>query len=686
MPPKTPKKKATTKKPVDERDAFLDELAEATGTPAVADDIEDVEEEDDQDVAVDDATEELHQPVTPRKVPIRFEPRGKAATRVNPETILEEVFEEQKPTKSGKPMSNQSFDRPKRKFPWVWIVSGVVLVAAVAAAGFWYFTQGPKFSDTSVRIVMAAPTTIASGQTISLQVTYTNSSSVDLQKMILSVEYPEGFTFATATVNPNNDGKNQFPLGTLRAGQVGQLTITGQLLGTVDAALNFHSTLVYQPTNFSSTFTSSGDFSVLVGSSVVDVTIEGPKQLVTSATGQWTITYTNTSDAAIQALRLKVVAPTTFTFTTSTPKPTDTLTWDIATLEPQAKGTIVFSGAISGQAGDSAEFTITTGIKKPGNIFETQSTIPLLVSMVSAGLQVNLAVNGVTAQPILSPGELATVTLGISNKSDADLQDVTVALTVGGVGDLAKAENSWGATVKNGVITWDKKTLPALGIIQSGDTVTISLAVPTNVPPAVQKDADRNPNLSMSAAITTPSLPTDVTKTPTTLVAKVGTTAKVTADARYTDDGNVQVGSGPVPPKVGQTTAYRVTLTATTTTSDVQDLTVSATLPNSVFWTGKHIGADAGVVSFDATTRTVTWKITKLPAGTGSRFPIVKATFEVSITPTADQVGSVVVLTNDGAVSGTDSWTTKTISDTIESLTSDVPNDPQAAGEGKVVS
>jgi len=63
----------------------------------------------------------------------------------------------------------------------------------------------------------------------------------------------------------------------------------------------------------------------------------------------------------------------------------------------------------------------------------------------------------------------------------------------------------------------------------------------------------------------------------------------------------------------------------------------------------------------------------------------VKATFEVSITPTSDQVGSVAVLTNAGSVSGTDSWTTKIITDTLESLTSDVPNDPQAAGEGKII-
>lgn len=685
MPPKTPKKKAVAKKqPTDERDAFLDELAEATGAPAV-EEPEDVVEDEDDEEEEDGEVEELHQPAVSRKVPITFEPRGKSTPYVNPETILEEVFEEQKPKKSGKAMASQSFDRPKRAFPWVWVVSGVVVIAAVAAAGFWYFTQGPKFSDTAVKVVMTAPSNVSSGQTISLQVTYTNSSSVDLNKLELSVEYPEGFSYASSTVAANNDAKNQFSLGTVRAGQVGQMTITGQLLGSVDASLNFHGTLAYQPANFSSTFTASGDFAVVIGSSVIDVTVEGPKQLVTAATGQWTITYTNTSDTAIQGLRLNVTAPTGFTFVASTPKPTDTLTWDIATLESQAKGTIIFSGTISGQAGDSAEFTITTGIKKPGNIFETQSTIPLLVSMVSAGLKVNLAVNGISDLPVIAPGELATVTLGVANKSDADLQDVTVALTVGGVGDLAKAENSWGATVKNGVITWDKKTLPALALIQSGDTVTISLAVPTNTPTAVQKDADRNPGLTLSAVITTPSLPTDVTKTPATLTAKVSTTTNVSADARFYDDGNIQVGSGPIPPKVGQTTAYRVILSATTTTSDVQDLTVTTTLPSSVFWTGKHIGADAGTVTFDATTRTVTWKITKLPAGTGSRFPIVKATFEVSITPTSDQVGSVAVLTNAGSVSGTDSWTTKTINDTVGSLTSDVPNDPQAAGEGKII-
>jgi hypothetical protein len=108
-------------------------------------------------------------------------------------------------------------------------------------------------------------------------------------------------------------------------------------------------------------------------------------------------------------------------------------------------------------------------------------------------------------------------------------------------------------------------------------------------------------------------------------------------------------------------------------------------LPTNVYWTGQNVGRDAGDIAFDAASRTVTWTINKVPAGTGARLPALTAHFEVSITPTADQIGNDVVLTDQATVAATDSATSQALTSTLPSLTTDVPNDPQAGGEGKVV-
>lgn len=201
----------------------------------------------------------------------------------------------------------------------------------------------------------------------------------------------------------------------------------------------------------------------------------------------------------------------------------------------------------------------------------------------------------------------------------------------------------------------------------------------------VENDADINPTVTAEAAVTSPDLPSlPENSSPTTMVTKIAAVFKFDAEARYYNDAGAALGAGPIPPVVGGTTSYRVYWRVTNTTSDASDLTLTTTLPSHVFWTGKNISRDAGDISFNAAKRTVTWTLNKVPASTGSRLPTLNAAFEVSITPTSSQIGADVVLSPSATATATDSWTGRSIEITEPTLTTDLPTDPEAAGEGVV--
>jgi hypothetical protein len=202
----------------------------------------------------------------------------------------------------------------------------------------------------------------------------------------------------------------------------------------------------------------------------------------------------------------------------------------------------------------------------------------------------------------------------------------------------------------------------------------------------IKVDADRDQHVTLTLSVSAPGLSTNSNSStpPTTVVTKIATVAGVTTDARMYDNQKTLVGSGPVPPVVGSTTTYRITWTVTNTTSDATAMTVTGRLPNSVLWTGKNLSRDAGDLTFDPSTRQVTWTLNTLPAGTGSRLPNLTAHFEVSITPTADQVGTVPILMETTNLTATDGYSKQALTQSAATVTTDIPNDPKVANQGTV--
>jgi hypothetical protein len=129
--------------------------------------------------------------------------------------------------------------------------------------------------------------------------------------------------------------------------------------------------------------------------------------------------------------------------------------------------------------------------------------------------------------------------------------------------------------------------------------------------------------------------PSALTSTPTT----TKTSPNVQTTIQYLTPSGDQLGVGPNPPRVGETTTYWVTWSVTSTSARLADLVIRGTLASDVRATGRHASMIPG--TFKKTASTVTWSIPSLPVtqGDAARF-----SFEVTVTPTSTERGEDVML------------------------------------------
>ena len=153
------------------------------------------------------------------------------------------------------------------------------------------------------------------------------------------------------------------------------------------------------------------------------------------------------------------------------------------------------------------------------------------------------------------------------------------------------------------------------------------------------------------------------------------------ASAHYYDDEGAPVGSGPLPPKVGQATTYRIYFNVPDFSQQIKKIVFSTVLPSEIIWAGDY-KVNYGVISFSPQTRQVQWIVSNPKTYDTSQGELA-ADFAVRLVPNKPAVGSIIPLTSsvqvqafmlDGSV--------KNFSSPM--LTTSLEGDPYGQGKGIV--
>jgi len=164
------------------------------------------------------------------------------------------------------------------------------------------------------------------------------------------------------------------------------------------------------------------------------------------------------------------------------------------------------------------------------------------------------------------------------------------------------------------------------------------------------------------------------------IISKVNSDLKLNEQVRYFNSDNIAVGSGPLPPKVGQMTSYKVFWVITNNLHELNSLKAEVILPANVQWEDKS-RTTAGSIQYDANSRKVTWDVGRLPVDIYEIF----GEFSININPVEADKDTIMVLLPGTSVGAVDNVTGAPIELMTKAKTTKLEDDDIANTDGRVV-
>jgi len=582
----------------------------------------------------------------------------------------------------------------KKKLLIYFVVMLLVMFAVVSIAGFFIFNRGQGRTENDIKLAISAPKTVASGEEIELEITYLNQDKVAVKEADLTILYPDGFYFSHSDPQAQNEAHTFWKLGEIASGAGGRVKIYGQVIGEIDVTKTFQVSLSYTPVNFSSVFEEKEAYSLEITSSIVDLSLGAPLRIVSGQDTEIKIQYKNNSELALSNLKIMATYPEGFSLKETDPKPQEGQhSWLVDKLSKKEEGTITLHGIFQGEPGETKEFSVQLGLILEDGEFRLQAEKSALVFLVKPELNLQLTVNESNQELVTDLGDPLEFKVTYQNASEVELKNIVLKaefVSEADILDFSRITDPQNGKIEEKTITWEAAEIPEFSSLVPQAEGEFSFTIPTYSTLSPREETDRNFSVTSSVKVfsmETEEIKGNFEKMSESNQVKISINSKVNleAEGRYYSEEFEKLGSGPLPPEVGETTVYRIFWSVSNLYNDIEDVELTTVLPKDVFWTGRASSGTGDSLSFDPADRRVTWKINRLPANTGQLFPVAESSFEVSITPKAKQEGKLMVLTNESELQARDSFTNQDISISDNLITTDLENDVAAQERGIVV-
>jgi hypothetical protein len=575
--------------------------------------------------------------------------------------------------------------KPKKPFSWAVLFLGISVVFFLAAGGLsaFFLIHGVRTvsNDNIVITVVPSPSAIASGNVVTLSVTIQNKNPAAISDSDISLTFPDG----TRSASDVTQALVRYPvtLGTIPAGGTVTRTVQAVLFGSVNQTIDIPTVFEYHTANSNALFTKQQDSVLTITSSPLTLTAD---PIGSVASGQpFTINLTVRSNATTPLTNIGIAAQYPFGFTIQKASvqgvaaSIGTPFFSIGTLAPGEQRTISVTGVLNGAENDQRDFQFTVGTQKADgtsalNVAYASQTTPITVARPF--LAVALSLNHSNTDPtIIIPGEAVSgiVTWVNSLMSAMSNAQVTIKLTGNALDPSSVLASNGFYNSSSNTILFTQQTDPSLTVLNPGDTGNGVFSFTTKTGAAF--NTLRNPTVQLSVSVSG----TPVGGSQQSITNTLTNTVKVATDlelaTRIVHSTGPFPNSGPWPPVPNQPTTYTVLMSVTNTVNSIGGATATMILPSYVTFTGKLTPTD-GSLTYDETSRTVTWHIGDVPPGTGTATPPQTAAFQISVTPSVSQSQTTPILVGNQTLTGTDRFTSAQVGNTAPALTTQAGTDP----------
>ena len=562
----------------------------------------------------------------------------------------------------------------------VFISAFLFFVATIFIAGFIFFGGANFVSSKNVNISVLGPTTVSVGEALELGVSISNTNNADLEFANLSIQYPQG------SRNPTNTAESltytREDLGVVKAGAEMVHNVRVVLLGSTGETKEIKFTVEYKVKGSNATFYKDKIFEVTIGDAPITLTIDSPSSITSGDDFTTEVTITMNSPDVLKDVVLKAEYPHGYGVISATPEAVSLdNVWVLGDLSPGDKKTISIRGRLLGEDEEERTFRFYVGVSDSSNVNPSLKII--LVSLLntvsinrpSIGLDISFDRENVSTYIAPATRPVST-SIKFKNNLTERLLNPTLIVTLSGALLDKNSVNTGINGSYNPIdsrIVWNLTNSFNVPEFAPGDggEVTFKFA-------SLPDLSTLGSNNEILLNITMTGVPVDAVGQIPVTVSEIRT-VKISSQISFTSKALRTLGPfanyGPTPPKVGEETTYTVVLNLANTQNSFAESKVTAKLGPGVKWLGTSSFLSENV-SYDDTSKVVTWNLGTLPSGTSSSSGTREASFQISLIPTINQIGTAPVLVNSIVFSGRDSSTGKTVTTNNPALTTTLSSDP----------
>ena len=518
----------------------------------------------------------------------------------------------------------------------------------VGLIGYWSW-QKNIYSKEILKLEILGPETVNLAEDFEYIVKYKNNGAVRLEEPKLIFEYPK-----QALPSENKPLWQERTLDDIYPGEERSLPFKAKLLGKEGERLTAKASLSYRPKNLKARYESTTTFTTLIKSVPLTFEFDLPSKIESGKNFIFRINYFSNIDYPLTDLRTQLEYPLGFEFITSTPKSLEKNEWIIPVLNKGQGGRIEISGRVSGEVGQAKIFRAKLGIFKEGEFILLKEATKGL-EIIKPLIYLRQEING-NPQYVALPGAWLHYEIYFKNIGDEVLTNLfMVSQLEGEAFDFQTIKSDLGQTEpgSNSVI-FDWRRISQLQYLVPMEEGKVDFWIKLKDDLGLVK----NPILRNKVFIS---------QVKEEFVTKISSKLEIVQRGYFQDEvfGN----SGPIPPKVGETTTYTIIWQVKNYYSIVKDVKVKATLPEGVELTGKIFPQEESLkFAYDLQSREIVWSVGDLEGGSGVFRPAKNIAFQIAFTPNESQRGQTLEIISEAKITGEDSWTERIIEATSKSI------------------
>ena len=557
--------------------------------------------------------------------------------------------------------------KPRRHYrSFILIGSLLIFIFVAGLSSLYLYFGGNQISSENLQLSIEAPSTVGGGEVLEMQVGVTNQNSVPIESVTLIMRYPEGTLSAGDT--PRSIFEERVPIDDIAPGETVSVPVRVAIFGEENARKEIGAKIEYRVNGSNGVFyKESTPLAFSITSSPLVLSVRNIEKVASGQLVDVTVTAKSNGSTPLKDLLVTASYPTGFDFESSTPDPVFAENvWLIDELLPEESKSIKIRGIARGLTDEAFRINFAAGPQNTNQQFSigaslAESRADFIIERPFIDVVVDIG-NQAGSQVVLDQDDNAPVSVVITNTLNETVYDMAVEVVPGGnaLDENSVRGDSGFYDSNTETVRWEVANNKNFAVINPGDKRTLNFSIKQG-----QNKSESSFDLIVNVYARRVAETSAVEQLIGTALAEGKYSSQVSLGSQAARSVAGFGDVGPVPPQVGETTTYTLTLVAEAGVNDLKNAVVETSLPLYVNWLDEY--ETEGTVTYNTVSKKLQWVVGDIPKNERKEL-----TFQVNIRPSTSQVGTAPVLINSQSVRANDTFTGALLQDDADSVTTEL--------------